>query len=58
MQNTVVYIECEAKNGALDFMNPCKISADWNSKKDLFLFFLVEWIVHIQEVLPFVAVVA
>lgn len=41
-QNSVFYIECEAKNGALGFRESCKISTDWNSKKGVFLFFLVE----------------
>lgn len=46
------------KYEALDFRDSCKNSPDWNAKKDLSLFFPVEWIVHIQEVLPFVAIVA
>lgn len=32
-QNTVVYTECEAKNGALDFRDSCKISIDCNFKE-------------------------
>lgn len=49
-QNSLVYIECEAKTGDLDFKHSCKISIDCNSKEDLSLFFLVEWSVHMQDV--------